>query len=278
MRTLSLFLGLLINAIYVLSGTVYKVSGISSGSHLNIRSGPSTGNGIVGKLQNGELIFATSTTNGWAKFYKGYVSMQYLTGASSSGKVTTTANLNFRDGPGTNHSRLTTLSKGTSVNYYGRDPFTNSWAVTDKGYASSSYLSGSGGSSGGSSGGNKSAALKKAEAAADYAKSKAHPKSTGWCAKYVANALQNAGFSFTRQGSACFYHTKGILKGMGFTNISKPGSLRKGDIAVHGCNGAHPHGHIQIYNGGKWYSDFAQNSVNVYSSNSPPVYYYRIQN
>jgi len=58
--------------------------------------------------------------------------------------------------------------------------------------------------SGGNNGGNKSANLRKAEAAADYAKSKAHPKSTGYCAKYVANALQNAGFKFTRQGSACF--------------------------------------------------------------------------
>lgn len=284
MRTLTLFLTLLINVVLVLSGTVYKVTG-TNGSSLNIRSGPGTGNKIVGKLKPNELIFATSVSGGWAKFYKGYVSASYLTAASGPSTVKTTANLNFRTGPGTNYSKITTIGKGSGVSYYGRDPFTSGWAVTNKGYASASYLSGSGGSSGsgssgssGSSGnsGNKSSNLKKAENAADYARNHAYRTTQHYCARFVANALQNAGFKFKRNNAACEYHTKGTLKGMGFKNISKPGSFKKGDIAVHGCNKSHEWGHIQIYDGKKWYSDFAQNSLNVFGKNPPPIYYYRV--
>jgi len=120
-------------------------------------------------------------------------------------------------------------------------------------------------------------ALAKAQKAADYAASHAHAKSTGYCAAYVADALLASGFSFTRQGSACQYHTNNILKNIGFKlQSSKPNPLKKGDIAVHGCNNAHPHGHIQIYNGSAWYSDFKQNSEHVYASSEPPIYYYRV--
>jgi len=119
--------------------------------------------------------------------------------------------------------------------------------------------------------------LAKAQKAADYARTHAHPKSTGWCAAYVADALLASGFSFTRQASAYQYHTNGILKNIGFRlQSSKPNPLKKGDVAVHGSNGSHPHGHIQIYDGSKWYSDFVQNSEHVYASNEPPLYYYRI--
>jgi len=267
MKTLTSFLVFLVNIAYVFSGAVYKVN-VGSGSHLNIRSGPSTGDKIVGQLNNGDFIYAISVNNGWVKYYRGYVSRDYVTGPSGGSTVTTNSNLNFREGPATKYSKIVTLNKGTSVTYYGKDQTDSVWAVTNQGYAHTDYLNLGGGSS-------SSSVLKKAEVAADYARQHAHPKSQGWCAKYVANALEYAGFKFTRQGSACFYHTKGILKGMGFTNISKPGSFKKGDIAVHGCNSAHEYGHIQIYDGSGWYSDFKQKSTNVYSSNSPPLYYYR---
>jgi len=272
MKFFYLFLVLLINAIYALSGIVYKVRGVGSGSYLSIRSGPGTENNLVGKLYDNQLIFVTSTTNGWAKFYKGFVRKSYLSDVSGGSNYRTINDADFRIGPGTNYSKITTLRKDSSVIHYGIDPFTKNWAVTNRGYVNSSSLS----SFDACSDCNRSP-LKKAEAASDYARNHALTKSQNLSAEYIANALKSAGFSFTIQESACFYHTKGILKGMGFANISKPKNLRKGDIAVHGCNDAHPHGHIQIYNVGKWYSDFAQNSVNVYKSNSPPVYYYRPQ-
>jgi len=154
MKGLILFLALLINAVLVLSGTVYKVKVDTS---LNIRSGPGTNYKVVGSLKNGNLIYATDVSGNWAKFYKGYVSVKYLTKATDPSKYETTANLNFRRGPGTNNSIINTLKKGTTVNYYGRDPFVNKWAVTGNGYANTSYLKSkgsSGGSTGGSTGGN----------------------------------------------------------------------------------------------------------------------------
>ena len=58
-----------------------------------------------------------------------------------------------------------------------------------------------------------------AKKAADYARNNANTKSVGECAKYVANALIKAGFSFTRQSSAYMYHTNGILLKIGFSQI-----------------------------------------------------------
>jgi len=304
MRGLTLFLTLLINVVYVLAGAVYKVVNIGANSSLNIRNGPGLDKKVVGSLHNNDLIYAISVADGWAKFYKGYVSTKYLKKATGPVKYETTENLNFRKGPATNYKIFDTLKKGTVVNYYGRDPFNNNWAVTGKGYANVPYLKKHSTTStttttttttnnnnsnnsnkknkknnnNNNKSGKKSAKLKKAEAASDYARNHAKPSSTGWCARYVADSLENAGFSFTRQGSACLYHSNGILKGMGFTEISKPKKLKKGDVAVHECNQRWEFGHIQIYDGNKWYSDFVQSSENIYHAYIPPIHYYRILN
>ena len=111
--------------------------------------------------------------------------------------------------------------------------------------------------------------------AVSYLVSHANSKSVGLCAKYVADALQAGGFSFTRQASAYMYRTNGVLTKMGFKEISK-GTPKKGDITVTENNSAHPHGHIAMYSGSKWISDFVQNSEFVYASNQPKVHYYRL--
>ncbi len=207
------------------------------------------------------------------------MSTTYLAKATDPTKYETNVDLNFRTGPSTGYTIITTLSKGTIVNYYGRDPTTNGWAVTDNGYASANYLNKYNPPCT-NCGGNKSEKLKKAEAASDYARNHALASSISWCLKYVDDALQyGGGFSYTRKNSACQMHTDGVLKNLGFTLQSgKPNPLKKGDVAVHRCNAYHEHGHIQIYDGSTWYSDFKQANEYVYSSNSPPIYYYRIQN
>ena len=113
------------------------------------------------------------------------------------------------------------------------------------------------------------------DAAIKHLVSHAHTSSTGYCAAYVADALVAGGFKFTRQASAYMYRTNGILKGIGYREISKPGSFKKGDITVTDRNSAHPHGHMAMWSGSKWISDFVQNSEYVYRSNQPPVYYFR---
>ena len=103
----------------------------------------------------------------------------------------------------------------------------------------------------------------KAIKAAKLATEKAAGKSLGYCAKYVANALQGAGFKFTRQNSAFQYHTNGIMTGMGFVAINST-SYQIGDVVVWaahgGAGGGGIHGHIQIFNGKSWVSDFIQRS------------------
>ena len=113
------------------------------------------------------------------------------------------------------------------------------------------------------------------EAAVRHLVTHAQDQSTGKCAKYVANALEAGGFRFQRQGYAYQYHTNGILRGMGYREIGKQGSYNKGDITVTEANSAHTAGHIAMWSGDRWISDFRQNSEFVYRSNQPPVHYYR---
>lgn len=40
-------------------------------------------------------------------------------------------------------------------------------------------------------------------------------------------------------------------------------------------NGAHPHGHMAMWNGTNWISDFVQNSEFVYRVSQPQVHYFR---
>ena len=111
--------------------------------------------------------------------------------------------------------------------------------------------------------------------AVEHLKSHAQMKSIGWCAKYVANALEAGGFTFNRQESAYLYRTNGILTKMGYKEIGKQSSYIKGDITVTDCNAQHKDGHIAMFSGDKWISDFVQNSEFVYTNSQPPVYYYR---
>ena len=113
------------------------------------------------------------------------------------------------------------------------------------------------------------------DAAVRHLVNNAHQSSTGWCAAYVADALVAGGFRFTRQASAYMYRTNGILKGIGYKEFSKPSSFQKGDITVTDRNKAHPHGHMAMWSGSHWISDFVQRSEYVYGSYQPKVYYFR---
>ena len=99
----------------------------------------------------------------------------------------------------------------------------------------------------------------------------AKSKSIGHCAKYVRMAIEAGGLSTGgRPGSA--YQYKGYLPKIGFNAIGNilgkekqkewsRNNAKPGDIAVmnHG-----EHGHICMWNGSKWISDFPQNNMWVY--------------
>lgn len=97
---------------------------------------------------------------------------------------------------------------------------------------------------------------KKAQAAAAKASARALGRSAGKCARYVREALQAAGYKFTPQPSAYMYHTNGILTKMGFTKLPEGTPEAPGDVIVWGPIPGHPHGHIQIFDGKDWVSDF----------------------
>lgn len=109
-------------------------------------------------------------------------------------------------------------------------------------------------------------------AAVRHLVSHAHKKSIHYCAQYVANAMFAGGLIFTRKASAYMY--AGYLPQIGFECLAtKTGRksqnewtqkyAKAGDIAVmaHG-----QHGHICMYSGTQWISDFKQKNAWVYSS------------
>lgn len=111
-----------------------------------------------------------------------------------------------------------------------------------------------------------------------YARQHAKSKSSGYCARFVANALEYAGIKFQRQPSAYMYHSNGILKkaGFGLVSTSMSGySPQPGDVCVIGRFNNHKHGHICIYDGRNWISDFVQRNPSPYSDGPGPLYFYR---
>lgn len=93
---------------------------------------------------------------------------------------------------------------------------------------------------------------------------KANAKSTGYCARYVSNALLSSGFKFSKKEHAYEYHTDGVLSNLGFRRTPYTGSNQIGDIMVFGKTPKHPSGHIQIYSPNGWVSDFRQKGISPY--------------
>jgi hypothetical protein len=109
----------------------------------------------------------------------------------------------------------------------------------------------------------------------NYVKSHAHAKSTGYCAKYVADAIISGGGNtkLERKGSATEYGQN--LINAGYNKIGCSG-LIAGDVVVIDKTSAHVYGHIDIKgDDGHYYSDFKQNSDCPYSDGCPSKRCYR---
>lgn len=101
----------------------------------------------------------------------------------------------------------------------------------------------------------------KANKAADIITKNALTRSSGYCARYVRQGLQQAGYDLKTVGDAKNYNN-GALTDAGFSKIDGNTTPQKGDIMVMPAQGKHKAGHIQMYNGKQWVSDFKQNSKN----------------
>lgn len=100
----------------------------------------------------------------------------------------------------------------------------------------------------------------KAYKAAMYATKNALSASNGQCAKYVRVALMTGGGYPLKSWpvSAGDYATQGTLRTVGFEQINMSSQPQIGDVMIWSKVAAHAHGHIQIYNGKQWVSDFIQ--------------------
>ncbi|SHK07420.1 glycoside hydrolase family 19 protein [Chryseobacterium polytrichastri] len=108
------------------------------------------------------------------------------------------------------------------------------------------------------------------EKAVAHLNKNALPKSNSQCALYVRQAI-NAGGIYNLSGHAREYYNTDKLVKSGFTKIGtniESINLEKGDIAAFSGVKGHSYGHIAMWNGSQWVSDFKQKSfwvANQYS-------------
>ncbi|MGO4709817.1 PAAR-like protein [Chryseobacterium sp. 2TAF14] len=99
--------------------------------------------------------------------------------------------------------------------------------------------------------------------AVDYIISNAKTKKPyGDCALYVRKAINSGGISGS-WGDAWQYIN--ALPKIGFTDLGKITNFKKGDIVVFNKTGGRKWGHISMWTGSQWVSDFTQNSIIVHN-------------
>lgn len=110
--------------------------------------------------------------------------------------------------------------------------------------------------------------------------SHAYVSSTHRCAASVRQAMEAAGISTTDRpasGDAGDYGPFLLRHG---ARVVQPESYepQAGDIAVFDKTDDHPAGHIQVYDGHQWVSDFVQHTFSPYrdQESTPPVTVYRL--
>ncbi len=95
------------------------------------------------------------------------------------------------------------------------------------------------------------------EAALKHLNAHAHRGSLGRCAQYVREAVEAEGVTLVHHVSAKSYGSS--LTRVGFQNVGAvSGDFQAGDVGIIQPIRGHPHGHICMYNGRHWVSDFIQ--------------------
>ena len=111
------------------------------------------------------------------------------------------------------------------------------------------------------------------DAAVSYLTSHAHNSSVKQCAKFVRKALEAGGINTADHPESAADYI-GYMHKFGFDLVSKgygdklpeDYTPQKGDVVVIGRVGSHRHGHIAMYNGEQWVSDFKQKSFKIYDT------------
>ncbi len=106
-------------------------------------------------------------------------------------------------------------------------------------------------------------------------------RSAHHCAMFVRRALEAAGLGTSdrpRSGDAGDFDPYLQRHGAQVVAADKSYIPQPGDTAVFAKTGQHPHGHIEVFDGTEWVSDFRQRSFSPYRDveSTPPVTVYRI--
>jgi hypothetical protein len=95
------------------------------------------------------------------------------------------------------------------------------------------------------------------EKAVAYLNTHANIHSLGRCAEYVRKAIEAGGVKVVRQVSAKDYGSS--LKALGFVTLIGNLNPVAGDVVIIQPIDGHPHGHMAMFSGNVWISDFKQN-------------------
>ncbi|HEX4502404.1 MAG TPA: NlpC/P60 family protein [Scandinavium sp.] len=96
------------------------------------------------------------------------------------------------------------------------------------------------------------------ERAISYLNAHASSQSHHDCAAYTRRAIKAGGINLRSTNFAKDYGP--ILEGAGFTKIYQGETVRAGDVIVIQDSAASAAGHMAMYNGSVWVSDFRQHS------------------
>ncbi|HBR7307440.1 TPA: hypothetical protein ACV5EY_001433 [Klebsiella aerogenes] len=93
-----------------------------------------------------------------------------------------------------------------------------------------------------------------------HLRSHAHKQSHYECAKYIRQAIEAGGIKLERTRDAKDYGP--ILLRAGFKEVPPGSTILRGDVAViQPYAGGNPSGHMTMYDGKQWISDFTQRSM-----------------
>ena len=113
------------------------------------------------------------------------------------------------------------------------------------------------------------------DAFVDFMNSHAHNSSQQRCAAAVRRGLEAGGLDLTGRPNLAKDYGPYLIT-LGFALVPAAGwTPIAGDIVVFDGNETHPSGHIAMYNGSRWISDFRQVNMVPYRSHVPPYNLYR---
>ncbi len=265
-------------------------TGTVTASALNVRSGPSTSNGVIGTTYRGNTVQIITSSNGWHKVklsngQVGWVSGKYISlsgqggggdidtpSTGKTGTVTASA-LNVRSGPSTSNSIVGKVYKGNSVEILDSS---NGWHKVklsngQVGWASAQYISTSGSGSGGDStnpDGGGSVDTNKAQAIVNTAKAQLG-KPYVWGAE-GPNSFDCSGLIYYVYGQNGINLPRTSREQANVGTTISQSQLQPGDLIFSSTDGSGGVSHVGIYigNGQMIHAPQAGDVVKVTNANS----------